>query len=568
MMLNSKRIILIVATLLVAFRGFYSNINGGEIKVTTYDALGYYIYLPAILKYNDSSALEWYDAVDEKYSVSGSAFYQAQQAENGKYVFKYYGGVALMQLPFYLAADLYAKCSAYPDDGFSMPYQLAVVIAALFYSILGLILLRWLMLQYFDDWIVSLTIIMLILATNAPQYISIDAGQSHVYIFLLYCLLLFLTQRWHQDPHANLALAIGAVCGLATACRPTELICIFIPLLWGLKGHDTLKSKCSFLLEHKKHIWFAVFGGFIMLLPQIVYWKISTGQFVYDVGSKWVFLNPFFRVLFGWEKGWFIYTPITIFFIGSLFFIAKKQFRKSIWIFTFLNLWIITAWYDWRYGGSYSTRALVQSYPVFALAIGTALSKIYHGKWRHVIHILLSYLIIVNCLQLYQYNEGILHYDDMNKKYYHAIYLDPEPTSLTYSLLDTDDYIRRPKKLDSQIFYQSTKLSNSEGQILNGISLPKDGKVKYLKTNLNLTIKSGFWQSHLIARIMSKDKIIKEQRFRLNIPNAQVDRDNDYSFYTEVPDECFDCKLELAVEGTATVSLQMNQLSITQFTQP
>jgi len=64
-----------------------------------------------------------------------------------------------------------------------------------------------------------------------------------------------------------------------------------------------------------------------------------------------IFLNPWFRVLFGPEKGWFLYTPISIMMLAGLFLIKKYPFQKSVITFCLLNIWIIIAWSDWRYWG-------------------------------------------------------------------------------------------------------------------------------------------------------------------------------------------------------------------------
>jgi hypothetical protein len=94
------------------------------------------------------------------------------------------------------------------------------------------------------------------------------------------------------------------------------------------------------------------------------------------MGSKWYFLFPFFRVLFGFENGWFVYTPITILFVLGFFFIKEYPFRKAVIAFCLLNIWIIISWSDWKYRGTYSTRALVQSYPVFAFPLTAIITKI------------------------------------------------------------------------------------------------------------------------------------------------------------------------------------------------
>ncbi|MDC1395505.1 hypothetical protein N8368_03245, partial [Bacteroidia bacterium] len=145
--------------------------NGKPLKITTWDALGYYMYLPATIIYNDASALEWFPEIDSTYDVSGGKLYQANKNEDGKYVFKYLGGIAVLQLPFFLASHVIAQSSAYAADGFSAPYQYGMAFGALVYFILTIFLLRHLLLKYFSDKITALSLILLFGASNIIQYV-------------------------------------------------------------------------------------------------------------------------------------------------------------------------------------------------------------------------------------------------------------------------------------------------------------------------------------------------------------------------------------------------------------
>ncbi|HMX41912.1 MAG TPA: hypothetical protein PKD78_16360, partial [Saprospiraceae bacterium] len=338
---------------------------------------------------------------------------------------KYLGGVALLQLPFFALAHAAAGWGGFPQDGFSLPYQWGIIGAAFFYAFLGLWVLRRFLLAYFDERSTALTLLLTGLATNWVQYVAVDGAQSHIYIFPLYALVLWLTKRWHERPSASLAFGIGAIIGLATICRPTEAIMLFIPLLWGTQDATSSRGKWALVRAHRAQVAWAALGGLLAILPQLVYWKHATGHFIFDVGSKWHFLNPWLRVLFGFEKGWFVYTPVTVFFVLGLAFLKGQPFRRSVWVFCALNLWIITAWADWRYGGSYSTRALVQSYPVFALGLAALLQRVLHTRWRAWALAVAAYLLFVNLFQVYQYNAGILRYDENSFEYYRSIYLNP-----------------------------------------------------------------------------------------------------------------------------------------------
>ena len=361
----------IISLVLLQYRLSYSGLDPKyNLKVTTWDALGYYMYLPSAFIYDDATQLKWFPDIDKKYQVSGGWVYQANiYKKTNKYVFKYLGGVAILEIPLFLTGHCIAKIFHYDADGFSAPYQYAIAFGVLLYCLLSIFLLRNILLKFFSDKTTAFTLLLIMLATNIIQYVAIDNAQSHGLIFPLYVLILYFTIKWHEKPKIRWACLIGYIIGIATISRPTEAIMLFIPLFWGTQTKESAREKWSLVKQYKKHIFYALFFTFLGVLPQLIYWQIATGFFVYDVGSKWTFLNPFFRVLFGWEKGWFIYTPVTIFFIVGMFYMKSYPFKKSVLWFCLLNIYIIISWFDWRYGGSYSTRALSQSYPVFALPL-------------------------------------------------------------------------------------------------------------------------------------------------------------------------------------------------------
>ncbi len=135
--------LLIIAIIYLSYRHSYTN-KGAKlpVKQTTWDSFGYYIYLPAIFIYHDVTELNWVDSIDQKYNLSGGELYQAGKQDNGKYVFKYLGGIAVLQSPFFFMAHAIALNTDYEADGFSAPYQWAIAIGTLIYFILALIVLK------------------------------------------------------------------------------------------------------------------------------------------------------------------------------------------------------------------------------------------------------------------------------------------------------------------------------------------------------------------------------------------------------------------------------------------
>ena len=535
---------LIISIVMVQYRVMNSDMVAGKppLKVTVWDAFGYYMYLPSICLYHDVKELKWVADIDKKYSVSGGDGIQAMKTDKG-YTFKYLGGVAILETPFFLLGHFIAKHSHYPPDGFSPPYQYALGFGVIFYCILAIFLLRKLLLLYFSDLATSITLLLVCLATNFIQYAAVDNGQSHGYIFPLYVLIVYTTLKWHQQPRMVWAVLTGYIIGLAMICRPTEGIMLFIPLLWNTHNKEAARQKWQMVKQYKSQVMMAVLAGFIGVLPQLIYWKITTGSYIFDVGSKWEFLNPHFRVLFGWEKGWFIYTPVTIFFIAGMFFIKQFPFRKSVLWFCLLNIYIIIAWHDWRYGGSYSTRALMQSYPLFAFPMAALVERVNAKKWRWGFYLLGLYLVLVNLFQLNQYNTTVLHFNDMNRLYYGRIYLNPNPSPVDMSLLDNDEILRDESGYNKKIVARTDSVFRVYGngstsapvlQTFLDASAAKYVNQSWLKVEADI-YSTGFWQCYLNAEIKVGDTV-KNTRIRLFNAISPDGATNKYAFYIRMPE--------------------------------
>ncbi len=552
----------------MAVRLFYTEAGAtGPLKVTTWDALGYYMYLPAKHIYHDEQDLKWFAAIDSTYSLSGGELYQAFKQPDGRYVFKYLKGVSQLQLPFFAVAHWVALHSTYPADGFSLPYQIAVAVACLFYCILALFVLRHILLRYFNDHTTALTLLLLGIATNFIQYVSVDSAQSHGFIFPLYAFMLYTTIQWYQKPRLIWALLVGALIGLATTCRPTEAVMLFIPLLWKRFTAETFQEKWSFIKQHFVHVIFVVSGLLLAVLPQLFYWKRVTGSWVYDVGSKWDFLNPHFRVLVGWEKGWFIYTPVTVLMVAGFFLMKKSVYRTAVITFCLLNIYIIISWHIWRYGASYSCRALMQSYPIFAFPLACFVSISLRSKWKYIAYILFIYLGALNIFQIWQYNQNILHYDDMNFKYYKAIFLDPDPDALDMSLLDTYEMPGRLLSDTGQlvcsnaqsriVMYGDTLLQCQFQPALNR------GQEVWLKVEARIFAEKELWNSYLKCTL--EQDTVKEVKIRMFHALADTGRLNEYAFFIKIPQTVPSCNINLKLDGNEQFKGTLQQVQMTAF---
>ena len=517
------------------------------------------MYLPAIFIYQDITEYEWIEDIDKKYNVVGDNWlFQISKHKNGNYVTNYLGGVAILQLPFFLAAHGYASLTDNPADGFSAPYQIALSFGPLIYFVIILFLLRRILLRYYNDETTGVTLVLLFLASNAIEYIAIEAGHSHGYILLMYALIVWLSIKWHESPSVKIALAIGAVIGLATIMRPTELIIFLIPLLWNTHSKEASKQKWALVRNHRSHIALVCLGAFLGALPQISYWIYVIDSPIHTVGSKWYFLNPYFRVLFGWQKGWFIYTPVTILFVLGLFFMKNRPFRKSVIWFCLLNIWIVISWSVWRYGGSYSTRALVQSYPIFALGLAGFIAWILNTKFKIGFYALAIYLTAVNLFQIWQYRQGILRHDEMNRAYYQSVYLDKNPTALDMSMLDGGE--RMDINSNNTTYYRNVV---SMEAIDSGITFfnSKIPEYEWIDIDMDLRSTKGFWRGYIVVSILDKEgEEIDVKKFRMFNHLTKSNRVNRYHMQLEMPKGTD--RMEMKFGGGEVVAAEIRSLVV------
>jgi hypothetical protein len=308
--------------------------------------------------------------------------------------------------------------------------------------------------------------------------------------------------------------------------------------------------------------------GLLAILPQLIYWKSVTGSWIYDVGSSWRFLTPFFRVLFGWEKGWFIYTPVTMFFIAGFFFMGKYPFKKAVIWFCLLNIYIIIAWADWRYGASYSTRALVQSYPVFALPFAAFIERAIQSKWRFAVYIIGIYLVSVNIFQVRQFNQTILQ-GDMTRKYYSHVYLDPHPSPLDMSLMDTYEIIDNEKKYTRSLLFSSAPVQAINFGAGQTFTLLPDTVLtvsagQWLKLECSIKFFSHVPQGSINAEVQKGDSL-KRIRIRLNNAIVRPNATNGYAFFMQLPQWAHNSVFRLYLHSDHEFNGIIEKLTITSF---
>ncbi len=418
-------------------------------EVIKNDVVSYYEYLPAVFIFHDLD-FKFADSLPKDFE--GSVW--AQTGPAGKPVIRMTMGLAMLWIPFFLLAHLSAHLLGVSTLGYSWPYSLSILVATLFYFTLGLLAVRKILLKYFNEIIVAVVLIMLVVATNLLHYVIVEPGMSHVYTFSLIAVFLLYTIKWLEKSSVLTTIFLGILAGMVVLIRPVN---IFILLFPALAGIDSVQDFELRLLKNWKLILIAGLAAFIVVLPQLIYWKIQTGQFLFNSymdEGKFYFLSPHVADgLFSYRKGWLLYTPLMILSVAGLFMMKQSVglLYKPTVLFFILNIYVVFSWWCWWYGGSFGSRVMVDMYAIAAIPLAVAIDKILKLKWvvRGPVFAVFAFLIFLNQTQMNQYRTSLLHWDSMTGKTYWAIFLRktfPEGYDQTVKIPDYEKALRGEKE--------------------------------------------------------------------------------------------------------------------------
>jgi hypothetical protein len=410
-------------------------------KIISWDVLSYYAYLPATYIYNDISL----SFITQNPKLYGDKFWP-QGTPTGKFAIKTTMGLSFLYAPFFFIAHPAAQMLGYEANGYSPPYKFALTMSCIFYLAVGLYFLRKVLQKYFADIIVAVTLVAVVLGTNLLHYATAEATMPHSYNFALFSFFLYLSMKWHEENSLKYSLMLGLVTGLIALIRPTNILILIVFALWGVDDLASLKDRTILFLK-KFHLVIIMALAFIgAWIPQMIYWKYISGAYwFYSYGAeRFFFNNPhIFKGLFGFRKGWFIYTPmmaLAMIGIGMMYKNLKGLFYPVL-IFTILNIYVILSWWSWWYGGGFGLRPFIDSYAILSIPLAVFVDRAFNrgNAVKMISAAVVLMFIALNIFQTNQYQQAILHWDGMTAKAYWSIFLKTERPKNFNELIDVPD---------------------------------------------------------------------------------------------------------------------------------
>ena len=381
------------------------------------DGTSYYVYLPAWV--GDGDPTFETIARDCCGGVVADPVGIHRWPETGRWLAVHPIGVAVMMLPFYLLADALSWWSNLPRDGFSPYYEYIVGVSGLVYAMAGLYVLRRLLLRYFSETVVLVTLVAITFGTNLFHYAVYDSTFSHAFSFFLIAALLLLTDSWWREPQWRTSVALGALAALIVLVRHTNGIFLAIVPLYG-----DLRS----LWHRRAKVGVMAATTFAGVLPQLLVYKWATGHWIVksDPDGYFTFASPhIFGTLFSVERGVFFWSPVLWLAVAG-FFVARAPARRLLaaaLLALSVDTYLMASWYMWYFGIGYGHRAYVDLLPVFAVFLAVFLAwATDRPRLARAVHAAAAVLVVLSMFQTVQYWKGIVPGEKTTWAQYRAIF--------------------------------------------------------------------------------------------------------------------------------------------------
>ena len=415
-------------------------------KVIDNDVINFYSYLPATFVEKDITLS--FIKKDVPHYVSGNYYWPEILLPDSTFVIKTTMGLSILYCPFFVVAHVLAEPLGYPADGFSPPYAAALVYACIFWVVLGCVFLRKVLLRRFSETTTTIVLGVTVVATNLLWYASYEAAYSHGFLFGLISLFLYQTERWYQKPSWGSSIALGLKMGLIALVRPTDALVAVYFLLYGITSWRGLSEQLHDYLHRLPMMVAIAVSVLIVWVPQMVYWHSLTGHlffYSYTHDEHFFWLQPkLTKFLFGFRKGWIVYTPVMAFALLGLIPLYKwhRRYFYPTLLFLVLNVYILSCWWCWWYGGSFGQRSMVDCYGLLTVPMAAFVEWMLSRKMiqRIILIVLFTAVGYLSYFHYRQYKHQAIHYEAMTFKAYRDSFGHKHHSERFWELLEWPDY--------------------------------------------------------------------------------------------------------------------------------
>jgi hypothetical protein len=341
------------------------------------DALGYYAYLRSAAFDRDLDFANEYGAwnLDEQPLTA-----------TGRRYSQYTIGPAIVWSPFYVVAHLYVLIDReigperYEADGYSPPYLRAAALGTLTVGVAAAWLLGSVLARRVAAYVAALAVVGAIATSPVLFYLLVQPAMSHGLAFAFAAALLWAADGVYAEPSRRRWVLLGALLGAVVAIRLQAVVLALVP---ALIAAVQLRQKRA----HPSWIGWAAGAAALVLVPQLVAWKILYGRFLqvpsgpglreWGPGRGW--FDPssprFLDVLLAADHGLFTWTPALLLAALGLFLALRRWpgLAGAGLLVLVATAWVNGSLADWWGSDAFGGRRFDVVVPFFAVGFAALL---------------------------------------------------------------------------------------------------------------------------------------------------------------------------------------------------
>lgn len=400
------------------------------------DGEGYYAYLPSYLVYFDPTLKTFINTqIIPAYAGLGHLGPQVfgfSLQPTGNWLDKYGIGVALLLLPFFLVGHAIGVATTPSAQGYSAPELLAVALAALVYMTAGLYALRALLLRWFPDWAVVVTLVSVTFGGGLFETTIWDPSLSHTYSFFAVAMLLWLALRWYDRPRSWWRIVfLGAMAGLIVDIRLTNAVLLVIVPLLGVGSLTAARQRAVLLWRRRLQVVAGGATAIVTFAPQSLVWHLATGHWLVRSypGEPFDFLHPHLldSLISFQPHGLLPYAPVLLFSLAGLAiaWVRRRDLAIPVTVALLLFWYLVASWWDWSFTGGFGNRAFVDALPLFAVTMALCFASVRQRVLRASAVALAAAFMGVTCAMMLAYWQGRIPLQGIDVSGYFSILQHP-----------------------------------------------------------------------------------------------------------------------------------------------
>jgi hypothetical protein len=330
---------------------------------------------------------------------------------------KYTIGMAVVLSPFFFAGHIFTLLLQrlgvpIAANGLSWPYEFFYGTGSAVLGICGMYLSYRAAKTRFGSFSAVVATVGVWFASSIFYYLAIVPSMSHAVSQFLVSAFLYLTLTRDWLAEKRTGLLMGFILGLATLVRPQDVFFIVVPLCLALlkwKGDSKVVLKDLAALCRIGCI-VALIAMFQVLVYKIQFEELSRIPYLIEGATdqrvtSFDWAHPqVASVLFSGFHGLFSWHPILLVSIlGAVWSIRTHRQFIALLLAFFLQVYLISSWYNWWQGASFGGRMFSNCNFIFVMGLASLWSRARIPLVRQVAVLLTSGCIVWNILLVMQY---------------------------------------------------------------------------------------------------------------------------------------------------------------------